>query len=207
MDALAAVEDIDLGGRELSDADKDRAERLLAQASARFRREARQQFTTGESAVRLRVTDRTVYLPQWPANDVLGVIDDTGAPVAWSRIPEGGQTIRLDVAGELTIRPGLVVTPPGGSRVPAFVTVNYTHGGEVPAGVVGAVAAAVGRVLNADPDAAQGVAQATDTRGPFSRTRQFASWAVGGQLLLSPDDLALARSYRPRSPRLLVMRP
>lgn len=205
MDALATVEDIDLGGRVLSEAETERAARLIAQASARFRREARQDFTPGESAVRLRVTDRKVYLPQWPAGLVLGVLDDDGRPVAWSRIPEGGQTIRLDVGGELAIRPDVIVAPPGGSRCPQFVTVHYRHGGQVPDDVVGAVAGAVARVLNADPDAVRGVAQTTDTRGPFSRTRQFASWSVGGQLLLSPDDLTLARSYRPRSPRLLVM--
>ena len=35
----------------------------------------------------------------------------------------------------------------------------------------------------------------------------IAAWAVGGQVLLSPDDLALARSFRKRPPRLRVMIP
>ena len=77
-----------------------------------------------------------------------------------------------------------------------YVVVTYRHGGEVPPDVRGAVAGAVQRVLGTDPEATQGATQVTDSAVVFSRTRQFASWAVGGQALLSPDDLALARSFR-----------
>lgn len=206
MDPLATVDDVDPDG-ELTEAEKGRAGRLLAQASARFRREARQEFTAGESTTRLRVTGGAVYLPQWPALEVLSVVDDAGRPVQFSRVPAGGQVLHIERPGEFTIRPGVVVEPPGGSPRLEFVVVRYTHGGQVPEDVCAAVAAAVSRVMAIDPDAARGASQVTDTRGPFSRTRQFAAWTVGGQVLLSPDDVALARSYRPKPPRLWVMRP
>lgn len=211
MDPLATVEDMALG-RELSEAETGRAERLLAQASARFRREARQRFTPGESVVRLRVDGgRYVYLPESPVVDVLSVTGEDGRALAWRRLSPTGQEIELTLGGEFVIRPGVVVEPPGGITRPRFVVVNYTHGGEVPEVVAAAVAGAVARVLNADPEAVAGATQVTDsdTRGPFSRSkqRQFAAWAVGGQVLLSPDDLALARSFRKRPPRLRVMIP
>lgn len=206
MVALATVEDLILD-RELTEAEQARAARLLDQVSGRFRREARQTFTPAESTVRLRVVDRCVYLPECPVTEVWAVVSDDGRPVAYKRTPEGGQVLTLSFGGEFEIRPGVTVEPPGGARVPGFVTVTYAHGGEVPEPVRDAVAAAVVRVMSIDSDAVQGATQVTDTRGPFSRTRQFAAWAVGGQALLSPDDVALARSYRPRAPRLWVMRP
>ena len=48
------------------------------------------------------------------------------------------------------------------------------------------------------PAAAQGATQMTETTGPFTQTRQYATWAVGGQAILSPDDQALADAYRPQ---------
>lgn len=47
--------------------------------------------------------------------------------------------------------PALSWPHPAGSRCPQFVAVHYRHGGQVPDDVVGAVAGAVARVLNADP--------------------------------------------------------
>lgn len=212
MDSLAELSDVeDLTGP-IDAADQPRVETLLARASARFRREARQQFTPGESTTRLRVIDHTVTLPQSPVIAVLAITGDDGTPYTWQRLAPTGQEIRLDFGGEMTIRPGFVIESPGAAaRRPAHVLVTYTHGGEVPDDVRLCIADVVRRVMGLDADAAAGATTVTDsdTRGPFSRsrTRQFASWAIGGQLLLSPDDLALARSYRTRTPRLWVMRP
>ncbi|MDO5533227.1 MAG: hypothetical protein Q4F65_01060 [Propionibacteriaceae bacterium] len=201
---LASVSDVaDMLGRNLTDDEERRAEILLGQASARFRREARQDFTPGESTVRLRVASGSVFLRQAPVVEVVSVTGAEGQPVSFHLV---GQVLTVNTLDGVAIN-----LPVRSAMLPGFVTVHYRHGGDVPADVVGAVAGCVVRVLNAAPEAVQGVAQATDTdsRGPFSRTRQrqFAPWAVGGQLLLSPDDLALARSYRPTFPRLLVMKP
>lgn len=205
---LAHVEDIKIPGRELTDAEAERAGDLLTQVSARFRREARRQFTPGASTVRLQVLDLVIVLPEAPVVEVERVLDDDGRELAWRRLSPTGQEVALDPPGEIPLFVGSPVSMPGfEARRPRFATVTYTHGGTVPDDVRLAVADAVRRVLTLDADAAAGAASITDTRGPFSRTRQFAAWAVGGQALLSPEDLALARSYRPRSPRLWVMRP
>ena len=205
MDNLATVEDVEaLIGRPLTEDETARADALLAQASARFRREARQDFTPGESTVRVQVTGGAVFLRQSPVIDVLSVTGDDGQALTFHR---SGRVLNVSTLA------GVAINYPEcrDGRLPGFVTVRYTHGGEVPADVVGAVAGAVVRVFNADPDAAQGTQQTTetDTRGPFSRTRQrqCAPWAIGGQLLRSPDDVALARSYRVTPPRLWVMKP
>lgn len=204
MEPLATAEDVEaLIGRDLAEAETRQAEALLAQASARFRREARQDFTPGESTVRLRVSSGSVFLRQSPVTEVVSVTGGSGRPVTFH---QDGQLLTVNTLAGVAIN-----YPECAPALPGFVTVHYRHGGDVPEDVVGAVAGSVVRVLNADPDAAHGVTQATetDTRGPFSRTRQrqFAPWAVGGQLLLSPDDLALARSYRVARPRMWVMKP
>ena len=66
--------------------------------------------------------------------------------------------------------------------------------------VVAQVADAVARIMRVDPRAAAGQTQATTTTGPFTVTGTFATWAVGGQALLSPDDLEVAARYRPHRP-------
>ena len=201
---LAAVEDVAaLLGRPLDEAEEARADVLLEQVSARFRREARQEFTPGESTVRLKVDAGVVYLPQRPATEVLAVAYDDGRAVArWAHL---GQLVTVSNLASLA---GVAIYPDADALggAPGFVVVTYRHGGEVPPDVRGAVAGAVQRVLGADPEATQGATQVTDSAGAFPRTRQFASWAVGGQALLSPDDLALARSFRTFRPKVWVMR-
>lgn len=201
---LATVEDVAaLLGRPLDEAEEARAGVLLEQVSARFRREARQEFTPGESTVRLKVDAGVVHLPQRPATEVLAVTYDDGrAVVHWAHI---GQRVTVSNLASLA---GVAINADADAlgAAPGFVVVTYRHGAEVPPDVRGAVAGAVQRVLGADPEAAQGAAQVTDSAGVFSRTRQFASWAVGGQALLSPDDLALARSFRTVRPKVWVMR-
>lgn len=202
---LATVEDVAaLLGRPLSGAEEARAGVLLEQVSARFRREARQEFTPGESTVRLRVDAGAVHLPQRPATEVVAVTYGDGRPVVhWTH---QGQLVTVSNLASLA---GVAINADADAvgTAPGSVVVTYRHGAEVPPDARGAVAGAVQRAIGADPEAAQGAAQVTDSAGAFSRTRQFASWAVGGQALLSPDDLALARSFRAVRPRLWVMRP
>ena len=51
-----------------------------------------------------------------------------------------------------------------------------------------------------------GMTQFQKTAGPFQEGGTFAAWAVGGQVLLSPADAAVAQSFRPtRLPSTVVL--
>ncbi len=190
---LAAPKDVEaLLGRDLTSEEAAKADAMLAKASADFRRAAgRRLFTPGTTTARLKVDGGQVWLKQLPVTDVTSVVDDDGRPVPYTRT---GQVLCV---------------PLDSAR---FVTVTYTHGSaEVPDDVVSAVADCVARVLKVDPRAASGVSQTqhSETRGPFteSGSDSFASWAVGGSVMLSPSEMATARSYRTRRPHVWVMTP
>lgn len=172
-------------GRDLTSTEAALVGPILDKASALFRAESGQTFTVDESTVRLRVTGGRVMLTQRPALTVVTVVDDDGDAVEYT---QSGQWLTL------------TDTP-----YPAFVTVNYTHGDyDVPDLVRLTVAEVAARVLSIDPEARSGRAQVTETSGPFSQNTSFASWAVGGQTMLSPDDKAIARTFRAVAPRVWV---
>ncbi len=190
---LAAKEDVEgLLGRTLTEAEEGRLPAMLAKASADFRRHAGGRlFTPGESTVRVKVDGEQVWLSQAPVVEVTSVVDDAGSDVPFEH---SGQVLRVHRSSA------------------TFVTVTYTHGSAtVPDDVRLAVASCVARALNIDPRAVAGQTQAqrTETRGPFSETSSdsFATWAVGGSVTLSPDEVATARSYRAARPRVWVVRP
>ena len=113
-----------------------------------------------------------------PLVEVLAVFTDEGAPVKYEKRH-----------GHIYVR----------AWCTDFVVVTYTAGlSEVPAAVRLQLADSVRRILLIPDAAAQGATQMTETTGPFTQNRQYATWAVGGQAILSPDDQALADAYRPR---------
>lgn len=173
---LATVDDVvEFLGRDLTSEEAVRVEPILDKASELFRRESGQQFTAGTSDVRLRVrSGDTVYLPQRPVESVESVTTEDGVDVAYTF---RGQAVK-------------VFTPD------QWVLVEYTHGGEVPDVVRLAVAEIGAVVLRIDAQALGGVSQTQETVGPFSRQSSYAAWAIGGATRLSPDDVALARSFR-----------
>lgn len=184
MNTLASFEDVAaLPGRALADTDRPGVEALLVKLSSRFRRLAGRAWASETLTRRLKVDGGVVFLPSG-VTDVVAVVDDHGHAV--THVRRGSQ---LEVAGLASHE---------------FATVTFDTDGTVPDEVRVAIAEAVRRVVDADVEAAKGVTQVTDSAGPFSRTRQFAAWAVGGQALLSPDDVALARSFRRRTPRVWV---
>jgi hypothetical protein len=63
---------------------------------------------------------------------------------------------------------------------------------DIPADVVACVAGMVSRTLSISPEAAAGITRTTT--GPF--TQEFAAWAVGQQVMMSPAEMAVADSYR-----------
>ena len=177
---LVDLEDIEAAlGRTLSDEEKTRALFVADKLSAAFRQRARQTFAVETYVHRLKVdAGGRVFPTRAPLVEVLAVFTDEGAPVAYEK------------------RHGHIFVQAWCSD---FVVVTYTAGlTEVPAAVRLQLADSVRRIMSIDAAAAHGATQATDTTGPFTQTRQYATWAVGGQALLSPDDQALADAYRPR---------
>ena len=177
---LASVSDLEAAlGRDLNETEKRRAEFVLDKLSAAFRDRARQTFTVEQYTHRLKVDGGGRLFPtRTPLLAVHSVTTDDGTPVAWQ------------------LRHGFVQVDMPASD---FLVVTYTAGlSEVPAAVRLQLADSARRILLLPDAAAQGAAQSTDTTGPFTQSRQYATWAVGGQVLLSPDDQALADSFRPR---------
>ncbi len=183
-DALAAVDDVKAAlGRDLTTSEANRVPDILLKASELFRRAAGQTFTAGTSDVRLLVVGGDVYLPERPVTSVASVVDDNGAAVTYTR------------------RGQIITTSLGSGR---FVVVVYSHGGTVPDLVRTTVADITRKVLTIPEQAATGIARTTETKGPFSTTVEYATWAQGGQTMLAPDDYMIARSYRVRRPRVFV---
>jgi len=184
---LASAEDVAaVLGRDLTFDEYGKVDAILLKASELFRRESGQQFTAGSSVARIKVNGGTAYLPQRPVVEIESVIDDCGSAVEYEQTGN-----RLTVA----------------LSSPAFITVDYSHGGDVPDLVRLAIAEIVKKTLLVDSSAEQGVTQQTETTGSMSESKSFAAWAIGGQTSLSPEDKALAKSYRFRPPRVHVMVP
>lgn len=177
---LVDLEDIEAAlGRPLSDEEKPRALFVADKLSAAFRQRARQTFAVETYVHRLKVDGGgRVFPTRAPLVEVLAVFTDEGAPVTYEKRH-----------GHIYVR----------AWCSDFVVVTYTAGlTEVPVAVRLQLADSARRIMSIDAAAAHGATQATDTTGPFTQTRQYATWAVGGQALLSPDDQALADAYRPR---------
>ena len=184
---LASQEDVEaVLGRVLTSAEAARVDAVLDKLSELFRRESGQQFTPGSSTVRLKVNAGRVYLPQTPLDEIVSVVDDDAVAVEFTA---AGSWLTTGLASH------------------QFVTVEYSHGGIVPDLVRLAVADAARQVLTVDSYAATGVSQRGVTTGPFSDQFTYAAWAQGGSSRLSPDDVALARSYRVKVPTVWVQSP
>lgn len=165
-------------GRSLTSDEVARVDSLISKASGLFAREAGQEFVPGETTgARLRVrAGGVVYLPQRPVVSVTAVTDEDGEDLAYT---VAGQAVTVTSPGELV-----------------WVLVSYTHGGDVPDLVRDTVAEVVARTLRVPDDALAGKTQSGETVGPFSSQSTFAAWAVGGGVRLSPEDVAVARSFR-----------
>lgn len=174
--ALATISDVEARlGRPLTVAETAKADAWLNDASALFVQRAIQQFEVGESTVRLFPKDGIVRLVQRPVIAVTSVEDINGQPVDFTW--DGFQSL-YDL----------------GTTLPLKVT--YEHGSDIiPEAVVAVVAGMVARTLSISGDAVAGVTQ--QTVGPFSQS--YASWAVGGQIMLSPAEAQVADSYRTKT--------
>ena len=165
--------------------EQDCVDTLILAASERFIIEAGRAWDPGEATVRLQVVGGSVNLGVTPVL-VTAVVDDDGAPVAHT---VAGQWLR-------------------GIPLPSdrFVTVTYQADEPVPALVTSTVAGMVARVFQTVASIPLGLESVTQGAGPFNEALRFASWAQNGQLSMSPEDLRVARSYRPTGPSLFVTR-
>ena len=174
--ALATIADVEARlGRSLTAAEQSKATAWLSDASSLFVNVAVQKFEVGESTVRLFPRDGIIRLVQRPVISVESVTDIDGVEIDFTF--DGHQSL-YDL----------------GAYSPVIVT--YEHGSEtIPDDVVATVAGMVVRTLQIPSDAAAGIQQ--QSVGPFSQS--YASWAVGGQVRMSPSDMAVAQSYREKT--------
>lgn len=182
---------IEAMGRDLTSAEEWRVEAILNKASELFRRRSEQTFTVGTSTVRLKVNAGRVYLPQRPVTSVTSVVDDDAAAVVYTR---DDQWLTIDADST-------------SANSYSFVTVAYAHGGTVPDLVRLAIADIARQVLTIDANAQTGATQHSQTKGPFTESFTYASWAVGGATRLSPEDNELADSFKVTVPTVWVQQP
>lgn len=207
MANLATVDDVAISMmRPLTPQEEAAAEQFLALASRLFRKASGQDFELSTTTTRLKCnpssietyqdvtlsnkwrwarTVAQVFLPQRPIVEVTEVVDDYGDAVEYELYQSW-----LFVAGY---------------SASDFLRVTYSHGYEdIPAEVVAVVAGMVARALSI-PDQARGGASAIqETTGPFTTQVQFAKWASGGGVQLSPADREVAEMYRVSVPTTWV---
>ena len=181
---LAFVEDVEAAlGRGLTQDEEARVGAILDKASELFRLASGQQFTEGRSEVRVKVNGGRAFLRQSPVTEVHSVTDDNGQELFYDRFKQWLTVPRISHQ---------------------FVIVDYSHGGEVPELVRLTIADVARQVLSIDPVASSGVSQFSETTGPFTDQLTYAAWAQGGATRLSPEDLAVARSFRVKIPNVWV---
>lgn len=192
LDSLASVDDVAaLLAMQSVGIDDDQAEALLAQASARFRREALTDFTEAETTLVLRVDGNRIGLPKRPVTsvDLISQVNDDGsegaAVVGWSF--DGIHTVRV-CAQDFVINSGNF------ENDPETVYVTWHHGhGEVPEDVRWAVAQMVARAVNGPSPGLESL-----TAGAYSETQ--ADGGESGAAYMTEEEKMTARAYRPPSP-------
>jgi hypothetical protein len=182
---LATVDDLaERAGRDLTQAEQDRAATLLASASSKVRRFCRRDFSpvTGD-VLRIKPIGDKVILPNAPATAVTSVkrinYDGTKTALAgWAW--DGGDTVYVDSVGSPMIN-----APEEWSDDPyiPLVEVTWDHGDAVSVDLVDIVCAMTMRVLN-NSSGVEGVL--SETAGPFAIRRNDP--APGGSPKLSNDD-------------------
>lgn len=188
MAALADVDDVEalLGDT----VDQSRVAAMLAQASARFRTEARCEFTQATNTKILRVLGGEVDLPDRPVVTVDSVasLADDGS--------ESTQITGWVFDGIHTVHVGDQTCVINASRVgaPETVSVQWDSGySAIPEDVRWAVAAMVVRAIGTP--APEGVT--SEQVGAYSY--RAGGYTASGALSMSRDEVTVARKYRPRS--------
>jgi hypothetical protein len=183
MDALASCEDVAALTGDVT-MNPVQCDAMLASASARFRSEARNDFTIETTAGALDCYSGLVRLTRGPVREVVAAhaIDKSGLPTgeALPTVFDGRDTIRVDIGW---------VADLFGERH-AKVHVEWKHGFDpIPEDVRWAVAAMVVRASDGPPAGVTG-----ETIGSY--TWQAGGYTASGALSMTRDELAVAHSYR-----------
>ncbi|MFT9111991.1 MAG: hypothetical protein ABF453_02890 [Bifidobacterium psychraerophilum] len=188
--ALASTSDVSKAlGRNLTDDEQDRVQHVLDLLSEKFRTEAAQTFSVETYTHRLKADGGLIRFPRTPLVDVTGVVSDNTEALQWVR---EGNAIRIPSLGS-----------------DGFALVTYTAGFDhVPDAVRLQIADEAQKIISINPKAREGYTQTTEVTGPLTDGGTFGAWAVGGQAMLSPEGIALAKRFRPRKVgRIWVMAP
>ena len=203
MDPLASQDQVEtILGRALTEAEATRCTGLLAAASARFRAEARQDFTAAETTRVLRVADGRVRLPLWPVTAVTAVHAVTTAGTAGAAIGtwawDGLWTIEVGDWWNLQVNAPVVDLDEWGQTV----QITWSHGyATIPDDVSYAVAGMVARAIGTG---SAGTGVVSETIGQYSY--RLGSAAESGALGMTVDEIAVARRYRRPAIGTLVTR-
>ena len=181
MTTLATVSDVEIRlGRSLNGTETTKAEAMLLEASALATSYTGQKFLTGNSTNLVRLNGTKATLGQRPVTAINDVTNVDGDPIPFTW--DGYQSLTFE---------------PGDLGYDKMVVVDYNHGNAtVPADVVGVVAGMVARTISIPAEAAAGIT--SQMVGQYQV--QYAAWAVGGQVMLSPADKDTLNRYK--SPRL-----
>ena len=191
----------------MSDVQKARAAALVPQVSSMFEDASERFFAPGTYTHRLRVQYRSLYerahqtfihLTEKPAT-VTEVKDEEGNVVPSDNWFVQGQDIILK---SLAYPHHEGIWGMHGHR-PYFVTVTYSHDNPVPPAVKQSVASVVARYVRL-AEANAGIMPGVTSLGDALGNRMsFAEWATRSVQLL-PEDLSVARRYRPVAPAMVV---
>ena len=185
MTSLASTDALETRlGRTLSTTESDRAEALLADASAAIRHYTGQQFDLATTTDRLWVRRNRVLLPQRPVNDVTAVTGTDGADVTYLWHGAGFDHLYL---GTTTL-----VTTTTQRRTHAVVDVTYSHGyDQVPDDVIAVCCSVALRTFGVEPDSTG--MQSENIEG-YSYT--LGTVAAAGSAGLLPEEKRALDVYR-----------
>lgn len=177
MDPLATTDDLAARLPTGTTIDTARAEQLILDVSAAFRRKTGQSFTEETTTERLKVRKNKIRLPQHPVTAVSSVKDLNGTSIVFTRV---NNILHLD-----TVVPDWWAWEPRRTAL-GYADVNYTHGyNPLPDDLVGLVCQVVARGLGVNPTET-GVSQ--EALGPYSYT--IGSAAASGTLGLFASEEA-----------------
>ena len=185
-DALASIKDVRALANDTT-LDSGRLSAMLASASARFRREADNDFTVTEFAGVLKPCDGIIRLKS-PVVEITSVESVTSDGTAGTQL-----TYTFDGIDELRVSTDVVerLLYPDSPAAGAYVTYTYGYA-DIPEDVRWAVAAMVQRAVVGPNPGVTG-----ESIGGYSW--QAGGYTASGALSMTRDELALAHSYRDRS--------
>lgn len=160
----------------------------LARVERAFLREAERNFISGPVRVQCTVVGGWVTLPDSPADDTAPTIEDREGNELSAMVADGA---RIKVGRNNWALPsGLIVN------------VSYTAP-DAPAAVRAAIASIVGRRLSVEPGSAE--TKFTELTAGSDYRAKGAAW-VTSTAILTDDEKAEARSYRPVSGTVIIAR-